>query len=118
MLGVLRTVFARSRYGVRIAELIEAPFMLITILCVGRWLTKRFQRSVTQGQFLIVGLMATSLVLLADLAVGVGLRGMSPWEVFTGKDAVTGPVYFGLLTVFALTPWAISRWRSPKAIDR
>jgi hypothetical protein len=53
--------------------------------------------------------MAASLVLLADVAVGTGLRGLSLIEVFTARDPASGSVYHALVALMALAPWILGR---------
>lgn len=47
----------------------------------------------------------------ADVAVGLGLRGMTLAEVFFDRDFVAGTVYYVLIVVFALLPWLLARRR-------
>ncbi|MGL4554455.1 MAG: hypothetical protein ACRC33_25105, partial [Gemmataceae bacterium] len=89
----------------RAAELLEAPVMLLAIVLAGRWVSRRTR----PGDRLGAGLIAAGMVLAADVAVGVGLRGMSPAAVFTDRDAVSGAVYYGLLALFASMPWLLGR---------
>jgi hypothetical protein len=105
LLGPLRVLLLEPRVGSRAAELLEAPVMLAAILAAGRWVGRRWCRGLTPAAILAVGLTAAGLVLAADLAVGVGLRGMSVAEVFAGRDPVAGPVYYWLVALTAVAPW-------------
>lgn len=109
LLGPLRVLVLEPRVGARAAELLEAPVMLLAILGAGHWVGRRWRHRLTPAASLRVGLVAAGLVLTADLAVGVGLRGMSVAEVFTGRDPVAGPVYYGLVALTAIAPWWFSR---------
>lgn len=104
-LGPIRVLWLEPRLGVRTAELIEAPFMLLAIILAGRWVGRRLCAGFGATSRLGVGLVAAGIVLLADLAVGVGLRGMSVLEVFTGRDPVSGSVYYALVALTAVVPW-------------
>lgn len=107
-LGVARVLLLVPLVGTRAAELIEAPAMLLAIVLAARWVVRR--RGRPSGRAMLgAGLIAAGTVLAADLAVGVGLRGMSPAEVFTGRDPVAGAVYYGLIGLFALMPWLLTR---------
>ena len=108
-LGTARVLWLVPRVGTRAAELIESPFMLVATVLAAWWVVRRFGRGGEPRTFLGVGLIAVGFVLAADFVVGVGLRGMTPSEVFTERDAVSGPVYYGLLGVFAVMPWLVAR---------
>jgi hypothetical protein len=109
VLGPIRVLWLVPRVGQRAAELIEAPVMLLAMVLASRWVVRRFGRSCGRGTLLGAGLLAAGLVVGADLAVGVYLRGMSPAQVFRGRDPVSGTVYYGLLCLFALLPWLWGR---------
>lgn len=111
VLGTVRTLWLVPRTDLRTAELIESPFMLLAIVFAGRWVERRFRRGLGRRALLGVGLIAAVLVLAADVALGVGLRGLSPVEVFTDRDEVAGPVYYLLIALFALMPWLFARRR-------
>jgi hypothetical protein len=50
-------------------------------------------------------------VLLADLVVGIWLRGMSATEVFLNRDPVSGTAYYVSLLLFAAMPAIMARRR-------
>ncbi|MES2883741.1 MAG: hypothetical protein V4709_02985 [Pseudomonadota bacterium] len=106
-LGTLRVLLMVPMVGARTAELIESPLMLLVTIFAARWLDRHRWRDFEGSQRLAVGGIAVTMILLADLAVGVLLRGLSPMQVFISRDAVSGLVYYGLLAIFALMPWAI-----------
>jgi hypothetical protein len=106
-LGTIRVLWLVPLVGVRAAELIEAPLMLAATVLAARWVVRRYCAGCGSLALLGVGLLAVGLVLVADLAVGVGLRGMTLREVFTQRDAVSGKVYYALLGIFALMPWLL-----------
>jgi hypothetical protein len=105
VLGPMRVLWLEPRVGVRAAELIEAPVMLVTIVLAARWIWHRAWPAASSARLLGIGLLAAVLVLLADLAVGVGLREMSVLQVFSDRDAVAGTVYYALIGILALMPW-------------
>jgi hypothetical protein len=53
--------------------------------------------------------MAAGSVLVADLCVGVGLRGMAAVKVFTERDPLSGSVYYALVALMAVAPWILAR---------
>ena len=109
VLGTIRVVLMVPLIGVRDAELSESPLMLFATVVCARWVNQRFCSGFGGPKLLGVGLIAVILMLVADFFVGVGLRGMTPLQVFTERDAVSGSVYYGLLGLFALMPWLLGR---------
>jgi hypothetical protein len=103
--GVVRTLFVTPVVGESTAELIEAPFMLAVIVTVAWFLARRHRG--TRSELLVGGVLAAVLVLVADLAVGIGLRGMSAYAVFFTRDPLAGSVYYILIAVFAVMPYAL-----------
>ena len=104
LLGIVRVLGVVPLLGERIAELLEMPLMLAVIVAAARWLVRRRLDDARQSSALSVGFIAMCFVLLADLAVGMGLRGMSPAEVFLNRDPVSGTAYYAALLLFALMP--------------
>jgi hypothetical protein len=49
--------------------------------------------------------MALVLLLLAELILGVIVLGLTPTDVFLGRDPVSGTGYYLSLCAFALMPW-------------
>ncbi len=113
VLGTIRVPFLVPAFGERIAELIEAPIMLAVIVLAARWVVRRFCTGCGGAALLATGGIAAGFVLAADVAVGVGLRGMTLAQVFTERDPVSGTVYYLLVTLFAAMPAIVSRWRAP-----
>lgn len=118
VLGPLRVLLLEPRVGSRIAELIEAPLLLAAILLAGAGVGRRICRGFSAAARLAVGLVAAGLVLAADFAVGVGLRGMTVVDVVTGRDPVTGAVYYGLVALTAVSPWWLGRHSGTTTTDR
>jgi len=46
VLGPIRILFLVPRFGVRVAELMEFPVMLVVIVLAARWLVRKFQLTV------------------------------------------------------------------------
>jgi len=105
--GVIRTLLVTPAVGESTAELIEAPFMLAVIVAVA-WALARRHRG-PRAELAISGALAALLVLAADLAVGIGLRGLSAYAVYFERDPLAGSVYYGLIAAFAVMPYALGR---------
>jgi hypothetical protein len=113
-LGLVRVPLLVPRIGVRWAELLEMPFMLIVIVLAARFVTRRFALSAARPAALLAGLIALALLVTAELALALLLSGASPAAYIEGRDAVSGPVYGAMLMVFALLPWLLARRRGSR----
>jgi dolichyl-phosphate-mannose--protein O-mannosyl transferase len=107
ILGSIRVPFIVPRLGQRKAELLEMPFMLVGIMLAARFVLKQFVLPNTILAYLSVGILALSLVLIAELLMLVALQGNTIKQYFKNRDSVSGSVYMLLLIVFALMPLII-----------
>ena len=110
VLGIGRVLLVVPLLGERAAELMEMPLMLTVIVAAARWIV-RHKLDGRQSTALPIGFIAMGLVLLADLAVGMWLRGMAAKEVFLNRDPVSGTAYYAALLFFAIMPTIIVRLR-------
>ncbi|MCB9384424.1 MAG: hypothetical protein H6509_07395 [Bryobacterales bacterium] len=116
-LGVVRQLVVVPRLGVMWAELLEAPFMMIAILATARWTVGHFALSGRFGASAAAGLGALALLLAAEAAMVVSLRGQTLQEYVAGRDPVSGSVYLLLLALFGVMPAMLAR-RPPPAGPR
>jgi hypothetical protein len=107
LLGPPRVLWLEPRVGARAALLLEAPLMLVAMGLAARWIVRRRGPGWPRSTRLATGALAGALVLAADLGVGVWWRGLSPSAVFMDRDPIAGPVYYGLVVLFALLPWLL-----------
>ena len=107
LLGAIRVPLLVPRMGARRAELLEMPFMLIGIVLAARFVLKQFVLPNTIWAVLIVGILALSLVLIAEVLLVVALQGDTIKQYFKNRDPISGSVYMLLLTAFALMPLII-----------
>jgi hypothetical protein len=110
-LGTIRTLWIVPRLGIRTAELLEAPFMLVAIWLAGGWIGRRFSIAEGSAARVAVGVLALALLLAAKILMGVAFQGLSLVEVFTKHDPVSGSIYYALLGVFAAMPWLLWKYR-------
>ena len=103
--GTVRVMWLVPMVGVRVAELAEIPLMLAVIVIAARSVNRRFLTGRDRYSRLIVGVMALVLLLLAELILGVMFLGLTPTDVFLGRDPVSGTGYYLSLCAFALMPW-------------
>ena len=108
VLGIVRVLAVVPLLGERAAELLEMLLMLAVIVAAARWVV-RHKLDGRQSSALSVGCIAMGFVLLADLAVGMLLRGLSAAEVFLDRDPVSGTAYYAALLLFAVMPAVLAR---------
>ena len=108
LLGTIRVLLILPVLGERVAELLEMPFMLIFIVLAARWIDRRFLMGEDDRGRIVVGVLATALVLSAEFILGIALRGMTPRDVLFARDPVSGAAYYLSLLLFAVMPWLIA----------
>lgn len=104
LMGAIRVPLLVPRLGVRMAELIEMPFMLVAIYFCARWTVRRFALAPGASQRLPVGLFALALLLCAEFTLVLGLQGLSLAGYLEQRDPVSGAVYLAMLGIFAVLP--------------
>jgi hypothetical protein len=109
VLGVIRTLWIEPEVGTRLAELLEMPVMLGVIVVAARWTIRLFTVPARPSQRLGMGSLGLGLLIAAELALVVALRGMTLQEYFATRDPMTGTLYYLMLGVFALMPLLVVR---------
>lgn len=109
VLGTIRVLLIVPLVGHRAAELLEMPLMVLATVLAARWITRRFPEPRNIASRLAIGGIALGLMLAGEMAVGIGLRGMTAAEVFLNRDPVSGTAYYLSLILFAAMPWIVSR---------
>ena len=107
VLGAIRVAFLVPRLGVRAAELLEMPVMLVAIIVAARYVVRRFALAANVAARLPVGLAALVMLVICELAL-VAVQGQSLPGYVESRDPVSGSVYLVMLVVFALMPLAVS----------
>jgi hypothetical protein len=102
VLGPIRILILVPRFGVRLAELMEFPVMLVVIVLAARWLVRKFQLA---AHSLLVGFLALGLMIAFEFTLLLWLRGLTLAEYFRERDPVAGVVYYLMLLVFAAMPF-------------
>ncbi len=110
LLGPIRVLFVEPRLGERMAVLLEAPILFVTIVITARWVVCRFSNF---GPFhrLGIGLTALFLLFIAEIVLARLLWGMSLGEYFASRDPVALGAFFLLLVAFALMPLFVGQKR-------
>jgi hypothetical protein len=109
VLGFMRVVWVVPHVGERTAELLETPIMLGVIILAARWVAGRLALASTPTTRLGVGCVALGFLIVAEMTMGVWLRGLTIAQYFAGRDPVAGTVYIVMLGVFAIMPLLVAR---------
>jgi len=109
VLGPIRILWVVSFLGARMAELLEAPIMLVITIVAARWIVGRLAVPPTPSSRLGMGGIALSLLLIAEFALVLWLRGISIGEYLAARDPVAGTVYYLMLGAFAVMPLLVAR---------
>jgi hypothetical protein len=109
VLGPIRIRWVVPRFGARIAELMEAPIMLVVTILAARWIVQELALPFTLSIRLGMGCIALGLMLVAELALVLRLRRLSIREYLATRDPVSGTVYYLMLVVFAVMPLLMGR---------
>ena len=112
VLGAIRVPFLVPRLGVRVAELIEMPFMLVAIVLSARYVVRRFALPSTYGIRVSVGFLALALLVTAELLLTLAIQSQTLGQFIASRDRVSGTAYLLMLGVYALMP-AILAWVQP-----
>jgi hypothetical protein len=105
LLGTIRVLWVAPRFGMRLAELMEAPVMLVVTILAAR----RLSLPPTPAARLGVGLVALGLLLAAEFAAVLWLRGLTMSQYLAAREPVAGAVYLVMLGVFAVMPLLVGR---------
>jgi hypothetical protein len=104
VLGPIRILWVVPRFGTRIAELTEAPFMLVVTILAARGVVRYLSVPWILSGRLGMGFIGLGLMLVAEFTFVLWIRGISIREYLKTRDRVSGLVYYILLVVFAVMP--------------
>jgi hypothetical protein len=104
ILGAVRVPILVPRLGMRTAELLEAPVMLVVIFFAARFVVRRFSLPSRAALRLLVGAMALAFLLLAEFALVVVVQRQALGAYVASRDPVSGTVYLAMLALFAAMP--------------
>ena len=105
LMGTIRVLLVVPRIGVRYAELLEMPLMIIASVFVARWAVRSAGIRKSMHDRLSMGGLALAFMLAAELAMSVLLRNERLVDVVANRDPVSGTAYLFALLLFALMPW-------------
>jgi hypothetical protein len=103
-LGPVRVFWLEPRVGSTIAVLMEQPFMLLAIIFSARWVVQQLAVPRTPVVRLGMGVVATSLMLAAEVIGARWMRGLSLSAYMAGLAHPSGLVFLAMVGVFGLMP--------------
>ena len=109
VLGPVRIIWAEPRFGTRMAELLEMPVMFVVIVLAARWIVGRLAIPPAAASRLGMGFLALALLLAAEFALVLKLRGMTISDYLANRDPVSGTAYYAMQGLFALMPAILAR---------
>lgn len=110
VLGPLRELVVAPRLGPMPALMLEAPLMLAACALAARWTARRFAVPTQIGPRAVMGLAALAVLLAAELAGSMALRGLSPGAWLARAATPQGLIPLGLFLLFAAMPLLLRRW--------
>ena len=105
LLGLVRVPYLVPRFGERVAELLEAPVMLVVLFFASRHVVRHYSLASEALLALGVGLIALALLVAVELLMTLILTGRSMTEYFYDRDPISGFVYLVSLFIYAVLPW-------------
>lgn len=108
VLGTIRTLWVVPRVGTRVAELMEAPIMLVITIVSARWVVRRLDVPSAPSSRLGMGCVALGLLLVAEITLVQWIRGLTIREYLAGRDPVSGTVYYAMLALLAVMPLLVA----------
>ena len=104
LLGTARVLWVAPQLGTRVAELVEMPLMLAVMIVASRLVVRWVKLAPMPTARIGMGLIALALILVAEFALVLRLRGLSHTEYFAALDPVIAVPYYTLLGVMAVLP--------------
>lgn len=105
-LGTIRVLFVVPIIGVRWAEILEAPLMIVASFFAARYLLN-LRGPFGRSQSFVIGLVALVFMAVAEISF-VLAQSFSMSEYVASRDPISGTVYLFSLGVFALMPLILS----------
>ena len=109
MLGPIRILWVVPRLGTRVAELLEAPIMLVVTIVASRRIIRKLAVPPTPSSRLGMGGIGLGLMLSAEFTLVLWLRGLSIREYLESRDPVAATVYYMMLAIFGVMPLLVAR---------
>jgi hypothetical protein len=108
VLGPIRVFWLEPVIGPAAATLCEAPLLLAAMVFAALWVPSKIGVLISIGSLLKMGLIALTILIVADVLVGTAIRGSNWADQFAYFASPAGLIYLGLLAVFTLMPALIN----------
>jgi hypothetical protein len=115
VLGMIRTSLVAPWIGALPAEILEAPLMVAASLVAARRMVCLHEIPYTPRDRIGMGLLALVLMMGAEIALTMPVRGVSYADYFEMRDPLGAAVYYSALALFALMPCCVERGRGSHA---
>jgi len=109
ILGPIRELWAVPHFGRMAAMLAEAVIMLIAMIVAARWVIRRFHVPQALGATLSMGLVALGLLLPAEIAGVLWVRGLPLKEYLASFANTPGIISLVMFLLFAAMPTLVTR---------
>jgi hypothetical protein len=90
VLGLIRIRCVVPLLGTRVAELLEAPLMLVIPIMAAQWIVRRLAVPHKLASRLGMGAIAVSLMLVGEFTLVLWLRGLTMSQYIASRDARGG----------------------------
>ena len=113
VLGAFRVTFVVPRLGVRYAELLEMPLMLVTTVLAARYVARRFSLPFQTRSRASIGALAFAFLVGAEIALVYLLQGLTITSYLSSRDPISGSAYAAMLALFGVMPLLVARRPNP-----
>jgi hypothetical protein len=104
ILGPIRELWAVPHFGHVTATLFEAMIMLIAMVAAARWVIRQFEVPQTTAATTAIGLVALGVLIPAEIAGVVFVRGLSFQDYFSSFLTAPGMISLVMFLIFAAMP--------------
>jgi hypothetical protein len=109
LLGPIGVFWLEPRLGKTVGVLCEFPVLIAAMALAARCTTSKRAQQTGRGSLAAIGGVAFIFQQLADFAVGIGLRGITPSEQLAYLTTPAGLIYCVALLLFAAMPTLVNR---------
>ena len=115
LLGPVRILMLQPRFGETVATAIEMPILIVVMVFAARMSLRRFTVPARWTSWLTMGGIALALQQAGDVAVALGLRGMTLADHLAHFATPAGRVLAASLLLFVLMPGLVGWWLNRRA---
>ena len=104
ILGPIRELWVVPQFGSLTGTLLEAIIMLIAMIVSASWVIRRFNPPQTLGSTISMGLVAFGILVPAEIAGVLWVRGLSVQEYLASFVTAPGAISLVMFVLFAVIP--------------